>query len=132
MGFTFILLNHDALFEITISLSVVAVGLALLEEGIFNTVLLTSKKKDIGAVMSVTVLIFLLSMSIGPVISGYLLESEKTEVDVEGVVKEYPSSSTYNSIFLVGLSISISTVILSFVFRSSTKRKISKKEVIET
>ena len=82
--------------------------------------------------MSVTVLIFLLSMSIGPVISGYLLESEKTQVNVEGVVKEYPASSTYNSIFLVGLSIAMATVILSFVLRSSINHKISKKDVIET
>jgi MFS family permease len=126
IGFVYLLMNIDTLFQITLSLCIIAIGLALLEEGIFNIVILSSTKKDTSAVMSITILLFLLSMSIGPVLSGYLLESNKVIINEGRVAGYYPSSISYILVFSVGFIVAVITIILSFVITLIAKEKINQ------
>lgn len=131
IGFAFLLMSLESLFQITMSLCIIAIGLALLEEGIFNIVILNSKRKDTSAVMSITILLFLLSMSMGPVLSGYLLENNKVAINTGGGVAYYPSSSSYIQVFLFGLIAVIFATIFSFTIMLNNKEKPDKKEAYE-
>ncbi|HYO07080.1 MAG TPA: MFS transporter, partial [Phototrophicaceae bacterium] len=126
IGFVFLLMNLESLSQITISLCIIAIGLALLEEGIFNIVILNSTKKDTSAVMSITILLFLLSMSIGPVLSGYLLESNKVTINEGGVAGHYPSSASYILVFSVGFIVAVITIILSFILMLLAKENVKQ------
>jgi hypothetical protein len=65
-------------------------------------------------------------MSIGPVLSGYLLESNKVIINEGRVAGYYPSSISYILVFSVGFIVAVITIILSFVITLIAKEKINQ------
>jgi MFS family permease len=99
IGFSSLFVYHSTEFEIVINLAIIAGGLSLAEVGGFNIILVSVSPKIGGISMGITVLLFLIGMSIGPAISGIYLETFQSPVLINGISYLYPSEFSYDMIF---------------------------------
>ena len=82
---------------VSLELSRTTIGLALSEIGSFNISLVSAPIHLSGTALGITMLLFLIGMSIGPSVSGIYLAFFK--VNGEGVGQRYPSQIAYDLIF---------------------------------
>ena len=109
IGFSSLFMYHSTEYEIIINLSIIAGGLSLAEVGGFNITLVSVSPKVSGISMGITVLLFLIGMSIGPAISGIYLEMFQSPIMINEVSYSFPSAFSYDMIFLT-------SALLSFIF----------------
>ncbi len=124
-GFFLIYIYHSTEFIISIDLSIIAIGLSLIEIGAFNIVLVYSPLHLSGTSLGITMLLFLIGMSVGPTISGIYLQSFQSSI--KGINGSFPSTFSYNMIFLTAVLISISSIILTVLVTRKLKYEISHK-----
>ncbi len=109
IGFSSLFIYHSTELDIIINLSIIAVGLSLAEVGGFNITLVSVSPKVGGISMGITVLLFLIGMSIGPAIAGIYLEMFQSPIMLNEISYSFPSEFSYDMIFLTA-------ALLSFVF----------------
>jgi len=115
IGFSSLYMYHSTELEIIINLAIIAGGLSLAEVGGFNITLVSVSPKVGGISMGITVLLFLIGMSIGPAISGIYLETFQSPILINGISYSYPSEFSYDMIFFTAASLSFVFLILALV-----------------
>ena len=98
IGFSSLFIYHSTELEIIINLSIIAGGLSLAEVGGFNITLVSVSPKVSGISMGITVLLFLIGMSIGPAISGIYLETFQSHIMLNNISYSFPSAFSYDMI----------------------------------
>jgi MFS family permease len=126
IGFSSLFIYHSTELEIIINLSIIAGGLSLAEVGGFNITLVSVSPKVSGISMGITVLLFLIGMSIGPAISGIYLEMFQSPIIINKVSYSFPSAFSYDMIFLTSALLSFIFLILAIL----TAKKIVSTKVI--
>ena len=126
IGFSSLFMYHSTEFEIIINLSIIAGGLSLAEVGGFNITLVSVSPKKGGISMGITVLLFLIGMSIGPAISGIYLEMFQSPIMLNKISYSFPSAFSYDMIFLTSALLSFIFLILAIL---TAKRIISTKVI---
>lgn len=126
IGFSSLFMYHSTEYEIIINLSIIAGGLSLAEVGGFNITLVSVSPKLSGISMGITVLLFLIGMSIGPAISGIYLEMFQSPIIINKVSYSFPSAFSYDMIFLTSALLSFLFLILAIL----TAKKIVSTKVI--
>jgi MFS family permease len=126
IGFSSLFMYHSTEYEIIINLSIIAGGLSLAEVGGFNITLVSVSPKLSGISMGITVLLFLIGMSIGPAISGIYLEMFQSPIIINEVSYYFPSAFSYDMIFLTSALLSFIFLILAIL----TAKKIVSTKVI--
>jgi MFS family permease len=120
-GFFLLFVFHPTTFVISLELCIIAIGLALAEIGAFNISLVSAPVNQSGTSLGITMLLFLIGMSLGPAIAGIYLEIFKSAVD--NTNESYPTRIAYDSIFITAVFISILSVGLTLFI---TKRLLCK------
>jgi MFS family permease len=115
IGFSSLFIYHSTEFDIIVNLSIIAVGLSLAEVGGFNITLVSVSPKIGGISMGITVLLFLIGMSIGPAIAGIYLETFQSPIMLNEISYFFPSKFSYDMIFFTAALISFVFLILSIV-----------------
>ena len=116
IGFLMLFIMHATEVSISIVLVLIAVGLAFMQVGSMNVVLALTPKQFGGISMGMTLLIYLVGASIGPVIAGIFMETNQVTLKEDGIAspttsdKSFPSSESYNLIFLTATFISMTSV----------------------
>jgi MFS family permease len=113
IGFFLLFIYHSTEYVIAVELSVIAIGLSFAEIGAFNISLVSAPLSLSGTSLGITMLLFLIGMSVGPTISGIYMESFK--YTVKGIEGSFPTSFAYNMIFLTSLIISIFSIVLTLI-----------------
>ena len=126
IGFSSLFMYHSTEFEIIINLAIIAGGLSLAEVGGFNITLVSVSPKKGGISMGITVLLFLIGMSIGPAISGIYLEMFQSPIMLNKISYSFPSAFSYDMIFLTSALLSFIFLILAIL---TAKRIISTKVI---
>ena len=126
IGFSSLFIYHSTELEIIINLSIIAGGLSLAEVGGFNITLVSVSPKVSGVSMGITVLLFLIGMSIGPAISGIYLETFQSPIILNNISYSFPSAFSYDMIFLTSALLSFIFLILAIL----TAKKIKSTKVI--
>ena len=126
IGFSSLFMYHSTEFEIIINLAIIAGGLSLAEVGGFNITLVSVSPKIGGISMGITVLLFLIGMSIGPAISGIYLETFQSPIMLNKISYSFPSAFSYDMIFLTYALLSFIFLILAIL---TAKRIISTKVI---
>ncbi|MDQ3084448.1 MAG: MFS transporter [Thermoproteota archaeon] len=121
IGFFLLFIYHPSELVISLELCIIAIGLAFAEIGAFNISLVYAPLNQSGTALGITMLLFLIGMSLGPAISGIYLESFRSTID--NTNESYPTPLAYDLIFVTAVLISILSVILSLFI---TKKLISK------
>ena len=120
-GFLLLFIYHQSELVISLELCIIAIGLAFAEIGAFNISLMYAPLNQSGTALGITMLLFLIGMSLGPAISGIYLESFKSTID--NTNGSYPTPVAYDLIFLTAALISILSVILTLFI---TKKLVGK------
>ena len=120
-GFLLLFIYPPSELVISLELCVIAIGLALVEIGAFNISLVSAPLRQSDTTLGITMLLFLIGMSLGPAISGIYLESFRSTID--NTYESYPTPVAYDWIFLIALLISILFVIITLLI---TKKLVSK------
>ena len=127
VGFFLIFIYHSTEFLIAVELSIIAIGLSLAEIGAFNIVLVSTPLHLNGTSLGITMLLFLIGMSVGPAISGIYLQSFQSSIPIKGVNGSYPSTFSYNMIFLTAALISVFSIILTVLVARKPSHGISQE-----
>ena len=88
---------HSTEFAVSANLAVIASGLSLTATATWNLVVSSSPKEFTGISVGVGALLLFIGMAIGPALAGVYMENHET---VDGVEGSYPSSGSYNLVFL--------------------------------
>jgi MFS family permease len=126
IGFSSLFIYHSTEFEIIINLSIIAAGLSLAEVGGFNITLVSVAPKVSGISMGITVLLFLIGMSIGPAISGIYLQTFQSSIVLNNITYSLPSEFAYDMIFFTATLLSFIFLILAIL----TAKKIRSAHII--
>lgn len=116
IGFFILLLMHATQVSIAAVLVLIAVGLAFMQVGSMNVVLALTPKQFSGISLGMTLLIYLIGASVGPVIAGIYMEANQVSLQADKPISptastsSFPSSESYNLIFLTATLISGASV----------------------
>jgi MFS family permease len=114
VGFFSLFIFHSNGSLVAINLAVIAGGLSLMQVGGFDIVLQSTPRKFSGISLGMTILFTLVGGSVGPAIAGIFMQAN--QVFMEGV-GSYPSSDSYNLIFLTIALASLIPIALSIFIR---------------
>jgi MFS family permease len=98
IGLFSLFIFHSTEFSVSVNLAVIAAGLSLTQVGGFNIVLETTPRQFSGISLGMTVLFNLVGGSVGPAFAGIYMQTHQAMV--KGVSGSFPSSESYNLIFL--------------------------------
>lgn len=116
IGLFSLFIFHSTEFLVSANLAIIAAGLSLTQVGGFNIVLETTPRQFSGISLGMTVLFNLVGGSIGPAFAGIYMQTHQAMV--KGVSGSFPSSESYNLIFLsLALTSLIPLVLAVFVRR---------------
>jgi MFS family permease len=116
IGLFSLFIFHSTEFLVSANLAIIAAGLSLTQVGGFNIVLETTPRQFSGISLGMTVLFNLVGGSIGPAFAGIYMQTHQAMV--KGVSGSFPSSESYNLIFLsLALASLIPLVLAVFVRR---------------
>ena len=102
-----------------ISLGIISVGLALINTIAMNMILLLTPKQFGGVVIGIVQVFMFTGMAIGPVTSSLYLQSYQTTICNEQECSLFPSSNTFNLIFLTAATVSIAFIIIGLILKKS-------------
>ena len=114
VGFSSLLIFHSNGSLVAANLAVIAGGLSLMQVGGFDIVLQSTPRKFSGISLGMTVLFTLVGGSVGPAVAGIFMQAN--QVFMEGV-GSYPSSDSYNLIFLTLALASLIPIAFSIFIR---------------
>jgi MFS family permease len=120
VGFVLLFVAHSTEFLITISLAILATGLSLTQIGSINIVLVSTPKQSNGISLAMTVLLYLIGTSVGPVIAGIFMQMYQTTI--KGIVGSFPASQSYNLIFITAILMSMVSIVLFSIINKSTAK----------
>jgi MFS family permease len=115
---------HSTEFAVSTNLAIIASGLSLTITSTWNLVVSSSPKEFTGISVGVGALLLFIGMAIGPALAGVYMENHET---VEGIDGSYPSSGSYNLVFLTSGLLSGVSVGFGLVLRRATNKAIEVK-----
>jgi MFS family permease len=123
IGFFSLFIFHSTGFFVSTNLAVIAAGLSLMRVGGLNIVLESTPRQYSGISLGMTVLFKMIGSSIGPAVAGIYMQTNQGIV--KGVAGSFPSSDSYNMIFLTIALISLIPVILALFLRKKLRAPLS-------
>jgi MFS family permease len=123
LGFFIIAAFHSQPWMISVGLATISTGLSLGSVGIMNIVLLATPQKNMVTSVGMTSLLRIVGSSIGPAVSGVLMQIH--QVSLSGHAGTFPSSESYTTIFLIAAVMSVISVLMALKIKQevSDKRK---------
>jgi MFS family permease len=119
IGFFSLFLFHSTGFSVSTNLAIIAAGLSLMRVGGLNIVLEPTPRQFSGISLGMTTLFKMIGSSIGPAVAGIFMQTN--QAIVKGVVGSFPSSDSYNLIFLTLALTSLVPVVLAIFIRERLK-----------
>lgn len=111
---------HSTEFAVSTNLAIIASGLSLTITSTWNLVVSSSPKEFTGISVGVGALLLFIGMAIGPALAGVYMENHETVSGIEG---SYPSSGSYNLVFLTSGLLSAVSVGFGLVLRRKATHK---------
>jgi MFS family permease len=111
---------HSTEFEVSTSLAIIASGLSLTITSTWNMVVSSSPKEFTGISVGIGALLLFVGMAIGPALAGVYMENHET---VQGIEGSYPSSGSYDLVFLTSGLLSAVSVGFGLALRRNTAHK---------
>ncbi|VFJ14149.1 MFS transporter [Candidatus Nitrosocosmicus franklandus] len=105
---------HATEFSVSINLAILASGLSLIMTSSWNLVVSLSPKEYAGISVGVGALLLFIGMAIGPALAGVYMANHET---IDGIQGSYPSSNSYNLVFLTAGALSTVTIVFSLLLK---------------
>lgn len=113
---------HSTEFSVSVSLAVLASGLSLTMTAAWNLVVSKSPKEYTGISVGVGALLLFIGMAIGPALAGVYMANHETITGIQG---SYPSTNSYNLVFLTAGVLSVVTIVFAILLKRTTSSRIA-------
>ena len=121
-GFFMIAAFHSQPWMVSVGLATISTGLSLGSVGIMNIVLLATPQRNMVTSVGMTSLLRIVGSSIGPAVSGVIMQLH--QVTVAGYAGSFPSPESYTAIFLAAASMSSVSVLMALkIWKEVSSRK---------
>jgi MFS family permease len=123
ISFLFMLFFHTEEYYISVALAVFATGLSFTAVGAMNIIILFTPSNYIGTSTGLSVLIRILGSSVGPVVAALYMQLNPSDIAINESYF-YPSSFSFDLIFLTATIVSLCSIVLAFYLKRITNEKI--------
>lgn len=120
-GFVMILLFNSSEIWISAGLAILSAGLSLAAVGAMNVVILAVPREHAGVTIGMSSMLRIVGSSIGPALAAMYMQTNQSIIHVNGIPQAFPSSYSFDLIFLSAVILSTLSIGLSLVLRSKMK-----------
>lgn len=124
-GFLGLFLFHSSELLVSINLGILSTGLSLTSVGAMNVIILSTPRQFSGISLGMSTLMRIIGSSIGPALAATYMEMNQTLLSPSGVPLFYPSSLSFNLIFLSAVITSLASTGLAVMLR----QRVTKMEI---
>lgn len=121
IGFTGLLAFHSTELLISACLAILSAGLSLAAVGAMNVIILSTPKEYAGVTLGMSSLLRILGSSIGPALAAMYMQTNQSIITVKGLSLPFPSSISFDMIFLTAVIFSIISIVLSVILSKKLK-----------
>jgi MFS family permease len=116
-GFIGLLLYHSTELLVSTNLAILSTGLSLTSVGAMNVIILSTPRQFSGISLGMSTLMRIIGSSIGPALAGMYMQTHQSLLNNNGIAQYYPSSASFNLIFLSAVVFSIVSILLAIILR---------------
>lgn len=115
IGFFGLVVFHSTEFLLSLNLAIISIGLSLSSVGAQNVIILSIPRQNSGASLGMTTFLRIVGSSVAPALSGMFLQGYQYTVNIGGKPQYFPSSESYNLIFITSTILSIISILLAVI-----------------
>jgi MFS family permease len=116
-GFFSLLMFHSTQLSVSVNLAVLSTGLSLTNVGAMNVTILSTPRRFTGISLGTSMLMRIFGAALGPALAGMYMQSDQSILMLNGVAHYFPSSDSYNLIFITATALSIVSIALAVLLR---------------
>ncbi|HEX5977787.1 MAG TPA: MFS transporter, partial [Nitrososphaeraceae archaeon] len=116
-GFIGLLMFHSTELLVSANLGILSTGLSLSSVGAMNVVILSTPIQFSGISLGMSSLMRIVGASIGPALAGMYMQTNQTLFNVDGIMNYFPSSMSFDLIFLSAVIVSAISIALAIILR---------------
>jgi MFS family permease len=116
-GFIGLLMFHSTELLVSANLGILSTGLSLSSVGAMNVIILSTPRQFSGISLGMSSLMRIVGASIGPALAGMYMQTNQTLFNVDGIMSYFPSSMSFDLIFLSAVIVSVISIALAIILR---------------
>jgi len=116
-GFIGLLMFHSTEFLVSVNLGILSTGLSLTSVGAMNVIILSTPRQFSGVSLGMSSLMRIVGASIGPALAGMYMQINQASLNIDGIMNYFPSSMSFDLIFLSAVIVSIISIALAIILR---------------
>ena len=116
-GFIGLFTFHSGELLVSANLGILSIGLSLTSVGAMNVIILSTPGQFSGISLGMSSLMRIMGSSIGPALAGMYMQSNQILVNLDGIGAYFPSSVSFNLIFLSAVIVSIFSIALAIILK---------------
>jgi MFS family permease len=116
-GFIGLLVFHSTELLVSVNLGILSTGLSLTSVGAMNVIILSTPRQFSGVSLGMSSLMRIVGASIGPALAGMYMQINQASLNIDGIMNYFPSSMSFDLIFLSAVIVSIISIALAIILR---------------
>jgi len=116
-GFIGLLMFHSTELLVSVNLGILSTGLSLTSVGAMNVIILSTPRQFSGVSLGMSSLMRIVGASIGPALAGMYMQINQASLNIDGIMNYFPSSMSFDLIFLSAVIVSIISIALAIILR---------------
>jgi len=116
-GFFGLLMFHSTTSAVSANLAILSTGLSLTNVGAMNVTILSTPKQFMGISLGTSMLMRIVGAAVGPALAGMYMQSNQSILRINGIAQYFPSTESYNLIFITAMALSILSIALAILLR---------------
>ncbi|HEY6883031.1 MAG TPA: MFS transporter [Nitrososphaeraceae archaeon] len=116
-AFIGLLLFHSTELLVSTNLAILSTGLSLTSVGAMNVIILSTPRQFTGVSLGMSTLMRIIGSSIGPALAGMYMQTHQSLLHINGIALYFPSSGSFNLIFLSAVVFSVGSIVLAIILR---------------
>jgi len=116
-AFIGLLLFHSTELLVSTNLALLSAGLSLTSVGAMNVIILSTPRQFTGISLGMSSLMRIIGAAIGPALAGMYMETNQSLLNIHGIAQYFPSSASFNLIFLSAVGFSFVSIALAIILR---------------
>jgi MFS family permease len=116
-GFIGLLMFHSTELLVSANLGILSTGLSLSSVGAMNVIILSTPRQFSGISLGMSSLMRIVGASIGPALAGMYMQTNQTLFNIDGIMNYFPSSMSFDLIFLSAVIVSVISIALAIILR---------------
>jgi MFS family permease len=122
VGFIGLFMFHSSELLVSANLGILSTGLSLTSVGAMNVIILSTPGQFSGISLGMSSLMRIVGSSIGPALAGMYMQTNQTLLNLDGISAYFPSSLSFNLIFLSAVIVSIVSIALAMILRQRASK----------